>query len=99
MPAVQVQQRTVLAMLNEAARCLSDGIIRSPRDGDVGAVFGIGFPPFRGGPFRYMDSLGIKIVVQRLEDLNARFPGRFEPAELLLDMARRNQSFYADERG
>ena len=99
MPAVQIQQRTILSMLNEAARCLSDGIIRSPRDGDVGAVFGIGFPPFRGGPFRYMDALGIKIVVQRLEDLNARFPGRFEPAELLLDMARRNQSFYADERG
>src|SRR5256714_6699626 len=86
MPAVQIQQRTVLAMLNEAARCLSDGIIRSARDGDVGAVFGIGFPPFRGGPFRYLDALGIKIVVQRLEDLNARFPGRFEPAELLLDM-------------
>ncbi len=99
MPGVQIQQRTVLAMLNEAARCLSDGIIRSARDGDVGAVFGIGFPPFRGGPFRYMDTLGIKIVVQRLEDLNARFPGRFEPAELLIDMARRNQSFYADEHG
>jgi 3-hydroxyacyl-CoA dehydrogenase/enoyl-CoA hydratase/3-hydroxybutyryl-CoA epimerase len=98
MPAVQIQQRTVLAMLNEAARSLSDGIIRSPRDGDVGAVFGIGFPPFRGGPFRYMDSLGVKIVVQRLEDLNARFPGRFEPAELLLEMARRNQSFYSSER-
>jgi 3-hydroxyacyl-CoA dehydrogenase/enoyl-CoA hydratase/3-hydroxybutyryl-CoA epimerase len=98
MPAIQVQQRTVLAMLNEAARCLSDGIIKSPRDGDVGAVFGIGFPPFRGGPFRYMDSLGIQIVVQRLEDLNARFPGRFEPSELLLEMARRKQVFYPDER-
>ena len=98
MPAVQIQQRTVLAMLNEAARCLSDGIIHSPRDGDVGAVFGIGFPPFRGGPFRYMDSLGVKIVVQRLEDLNARFPGRFDPAEILLEMARRNQSFYTSER-
>jgi len=98
MSSVQIQQRTVLAMLNEAVRCLSDGIIRSPRDGDVGAVFGIGFPPFRGGPFRYMDSLGIQIVVQRLEDLNARFPGRFEPAEMLLEMARRRQSFYSDER-
>lgn len=97
-PAVQIQQRTILAMLNEAARCYSDGIIHSPRDGDVGAVFGIGFPPFRGGPFRYMDSLGVKIVVQRLEDLNARFPGRFEPSDLLLEMARRNQSFYASER-
>jgi 3-hydroxyacyl-CoA dehydrogenase/enoyl-CoA hydratase/3-hydroxybutyryl-CoA epimerase len=98
MPSIQIQQRTVLAMLNEAVRCLSDGIIRSPRDGDVGAVFGIGFPPFRGGPFRYMDTLGIQIVVQRLEDLNARFPGRFEPAEMLLEMARRRQTFYSDER-
>ena len=97
MPAIQVQQRTVLAMLNEAARCLQDGIIKSARDGDVGAVFGIGFPPFRGGPFRYMDSLGIQIVVQRLEDLNARFPGRFEPAEILLEMARRRQVFYPDD--
>jgi len=59
---------------------------------------GYGFPPFRGGPFRYMDSLGIQIVVQRLEDLNARFPGRFEPADLLLEMARRRQVFYPDER-
>jgi len=98
MPAIQIQQRTILAMVNEAARCLSDGIIRSSRDGDVGAVFGIGFPPFRGGPFRYMDSLGIQIVVQRLEDLNARFPGRYEPAELLLEMARRRQVFYPDDR-
>jgi len=98
MPAAQIQQRTVLAMLNEAARCLSDGIIKSPRDGDVGAVFGIGFPPFRGGPFRYMDTLGVQIVVQRLEDLNARFPGRFEPADLLLEMARRRQVFYPGER-
>jgi 3-hydroxyacyl-CoA dehydrogenase/enoyl-CoA hydratase/3-hydroxybutyryl-CoA epimerase len=98
MSAVQIQQRTVLAMLNEAVRCLTDGIIRSPRDGDVGAVFGIGFPPFRGGPFRYMDALGIQIVVQRLEDLNARFPGRFEPAEMLLEMVRRRQNFYSDER-
>jgi len=98
MPAIQIQQRAVLAMLNEAARCLSEGIIRSARDGDVGAVFGIGFPPFRGGPFRYMDSLGVGIVVQRLEDLNARFPGRFEPAEILLEMAHRRQVFHGDDR-
>jgi len=94
----EIETRLVLLMVNEAARCLQDGIIKSPRDGDVGAVFGIGFPPFRGGPFRYMDTLGIQIVVQRLEDLNARFPGRFEPADLLLEMARRKQSFYSDER-
>lgn len=47
-----------MLMLNEAARCFDEKVIRSARDGDIGAVFGIGFPPFLGGPFRYMDALG-----------------------------------------
>ncbi|MEO8193322.1 MAG: fatty acid oxidation complex subunit alpha FadJ [Gemmatimonadales bacterium] len=95
-PAAEIQQRTVLPMLNEAARCLAENVIRSPRDGDVGAVFGFGFPAFRGGPFRCMDTLGIADVVKRLEELNDRFPGRFEPAELLVSMARRGERFYRE---
>jgi 3-hydroxyacyl-CoA dehydrogenase/enoyl-CoA hydratase/3-hydroxybutyryl-CoA epimerase len=79
----EIQQRTVLPMLNEAVRCLEDGIIRTPRDGDIGAVFGIGFPPFLGGPFRYLDRLGAAVVVQQLESLDARYPGRYSPAERL----------------
>jgi 3-hydroxyacyl-CoA dehydrogenase/enoyl-CoA hydratase/3-hydroxybutyryl-CoA epimerase len=96
-PASEIQQRTVLPMLNEAARCLAEHVIRSARDGDVGAVFGFGFPPFRGGPFRYMDSIGIPELVKRLEDLNDRFPGRFEPAEILVSMARRGDRFYPEQ--
>ncbi|HVE79701.1 MAG TPA: fatty acid oxidation complex subunit alpha FadJ [Gemmatimonadaceae bacterium] len=96
LPAEEIQQRTVLAMLNEAARCLEEDIVRSPRDGDVGAVFGIGFPPFRGGPFRYMDALGADEVVRRLDALNERFPPRYEPAEILRDMARRKARFYTE---
>jgi 3-hydroxyacyl-CoA dehydrogenase/enoyl-CoA hydratase/3-hydroxybutyryl-CoA epimerase len=93
-PEEDIQRRTVYAMLNEAARCLEDDIIRLPRDGDVGAVFGIGFPPFRGGPFRYMDSIGLEPLLQQLDELNVRFQGRFEAAPILLQMARSNSRFY-----
>jgi 3-hydroxyacyl-CoA dehydrogenase/enoyl-CoA hydratase/3-hydroxybutyryl-CoA epimerase len=94
--AAEIQQRTVMPMLNEAVRCLSEGVIRSARDGDVGAVYGFGFPPFRGGPFRYIDTLGAAEVVRQLEELNDRFTGRFEPAETLVAMARRNERFHPE---
>ncbi|MEQ1689948.1 MAG: fatty acid oxidation complex subunit alpha FadJ [Gemmatimonas sp.] len=90
----EMQRRTVLPMLNEAVRCLDDGIIRSPRDGDIGAIFGIGFPPFLGGPFRYLDTLGAATVVQQLESLDARFPGRFTPSERLRFMALHGTRFH-----
>jgi 3-hydroxyacyl-CoA dehydrogenase/enoyl-CoA hydratase/3-hydroxybutyryl-CoA epimerase len=90
----EIQQRCVLAMVNEAARCLEEGIIQNTRDGDVGAVFGIGFPPFRGGPFRYIDAVGAGKIVQELEELSARFASRFEPSERLAQMARRGERFY-----
>ncbi|HUQ20244.1 MAG TPA: fatty acid oxidation complex subunit alpha FadJ [Gemmatimonadaceae bacterium] len=97
-PADEIVQRTVLPMLNEAVRCLEEGVIRSPRDGDVGAVYGFGFPPFRGGPFRYIDTLGADEVVRQLEELNDRFPGRYAPAETLLAMARRKDYRFHPER-
>jgi 3-hydroxyacyl-CoA dehydrogenase / enoyl-CoA hydratase / 3-hydroxybutyryl-CoA epimerase len=94
MDPVEMQQRCVLAMVNEAARCLEEGVLRSARDGDVGAVFGIGFPPFRGGPFRYVDTLGAGRVVDELQALTDRFPGRFEPAGILVTQARARERFY-----
>jgi 3-hydroxyacyl-CoA dehydrogenase/enoyl-CoA hydratase/3-hydroxybutyryl-CoA epimerase len=97
-PADEIQRRCVLAMVNEAVRCLQEGILRSSRDGDVGAVFGIGFPPFRGGPFRYVDSLGAERTVRALEGLNTDRAPRFAPAQLLIEMAREGRRFYP-ERG
>ncbi|RUO30528.1 fatty acid oxidation complex subunit alpha FadJ [Aliidiomarina sanyensis] len=94
LPADEIAERCVLPMLNEAAWCLQEEIIRSPRDGDIGAIFGIGFPPFRGGPFRYMDSLGIAHVVERLEHFAKTEGDRFKPCALLLDMASEGRSFY-----
>lgn len=94
MEAGEIVDRTVLAMLNEAVRCLEDRVLRSTRDGDVGAVFGIGYPPFRGGPFRTIDAMGAADVVRRLDALDARFPGRFAAATRLREMAARGERFY-----
>ncbi len=75
--AAQIVERAVYPMLDEAVRCLGDGIIASARDGDVGAVFGIGYPAFRGGPFRTLDALGPATVVGALDALARAHPGRF----------------------
>lgn len=92
----QVAERCLLAMLNEAAICLDEGVVRNPRDGDIGAIFGIGFPPFLGGPFRYMDTLGISHVVSRLEHYEGQFGDKFAPAALLKKMAAEGQVFYPE---
>lgn len=91
----QIAERCVLLMLNEAAMCLDEGVIRSPRDGDIGAIFGIGFPPFLGGPFRYMDSLGVGHIVARLEHYQGLYGDRFAPAALLSKMAEEEKTFYS----
>jgi len=90
----EIQRRCVFAMINEAARCLGEGIISCPRDGDVGAVFGIGFPPFRGGPFRYLEAIGIEHATRTLDSLHDRFAPRYEPGELLRELARTGDRFY-----
>lgn len=90
----QISERAVLLMLNEAAMCLDEKLIRNARDGDIGAIFGIGFPPFLGGPFRYMDTLGLGHVVARLEHYQGQFGDRFAPAPMLKSMAVNGQTFY-----
>ena len=91
----EVQDRVVFAFLNEAVRCLEEGILRSPRDGDVGAIFGLGFPPFLGGPFRYLDHLGARFAVEMLEKLEAQHGARFAPAAMLVDLAKEGRRFHA----
>lgn len=90
----EIQLRCALAMLNEAFRCLDEGVLRSARDGDLGAVLALGFPAFRGGPFRYVDVLGANEVLRRTRSLEQRFGARFEPAPLLVDMARHGKRSY-----
>lgn len=91
----EVIQRLVLVMLNEAARAVGEGIVRSPRDGDIGAIFGFGFPPFRGGPLRHADDLGAARLVGELERLAERYGARFAPSDVLREQASRGTKFYS----
>jgi len=81
----EIQDRLGLLMVNEAVHCLQEGVISSARDGDLGAILGLGFPPFRGGPFRHVDTVGRGAVTARLRELAEKHGQRFEPAQVLAE--------------
>lgn len=90
----RVRDRLVFSMLNEAAAAMSEGVVRTPRDADIGAVFGIGYPPFRGGPLRTIDAIGPDQVLATLERLQQMHGPRFAPAPVLQEMARVGGRWY-----
>ena len=93
----EIERRLVYIMLNEAAMAALEGVVRSPRDGDVGAIFGIGYPAFRGGPLRYIDMLG-----RHPRGPDARRTGRratvpaLPPLPALVAMAQDGRRFHPD---
>ena len=92
----EIQERMVFRLLNEAIFCLQDEIITSPRDGDIGLIFGIGYPPFQGGPFRYLDNgLGIETFVSKMQSYAEKYGPQFEPAPLVVDMAKSGKKFHS----
>lgn len=95
LPMETIQQRGLMLLVNEAVRCLDEGIIANPVDGDLGAVLGIGFLPFTGGPFSYIDQLGAKEVVRQMEVLAKAYGPKFAPHERLTHMAAAAARFHA----
>ena len=91
----EIQRRLSLHFINEAARCLAEGILRSARDGDIGAIFGLGFPPFTGGPFMYVDTVGADTIVTQLRALADQHGERYEPAGILVQHAESGEKFRA----
>jgi 3-hydroxyacyl-CoA dehydrogenase/enoyl-CoA hydratase/3-hydroxybutyryl-CoA epimerase len=94
-PAGAIQDRLLLMMVNEAVRCLEDEVLRAPIDGDLGAVFGLGFPPFLGGPFRHVDRAGAASIVDTLQRLADRHGPRFAPADRLQTHAAQDTTFHS----
>ncbi len=91
---MRIQHRMVLALVNEAARCLQEGIIGRPEDADLGTVYGLGFPAFLGGALRYADSLGLTRLIHMLQELQQDYGPRFQPAEILQEKVELDLSFY-----
>ena len=86
-------ERMVLAMVNEAARCVEEGIVAGPEQVDLAMIFGAGFPPYRGGVLRHADTVGLAYIVDRLKALCDEKGARFEPCTLLAAKAERGETF------
>jgi 3-hydroxyacyl-CoA dehydrogenase/enoyl-CoA hydratase/3-hydroxybutyryl-CoA epimerase len=91
-PAVLVE-RMVLAMINEAARCLEEGVVADAGLLDLAMIFGAGFPPYRGGLMRHADTLGLTHIVARLQAHAAERGERYAPAALLVRLAESGGTF------
>ena len=91
-----LQQRMVLGMVNESARCLADGVVEDPADIDFAMISGTSFAPFRGGPLRYADSIGAGKLVELMQRLAKSGATQLAPCALLIEMARSGKSFYVE---
>ena len=89
-----VRERLLYRQMVECARCFAEGVLETPQDGDLGAIFGWGFAPFTGGPFSHMDTLGLANVVAVLDGLTQRHGDRFAAPQLLREMAAAGETFY-----
>uniref|UniRef100_A0A8C2S676 Trifunctional enzyme subunit alpha, mitochondrial n=2 Tax=Capra hircus TaxID=9925 RepID=A0A8C2S676_CAPHI len=90
-----IQYRLVTRFVNEAILCLQEGVLATPTEGDIGAVFGLGFPPCLGGPFHFVDLYGAQKIVDRLRKYEAAYGKQFTPCQLLVDHANNpNKKFY-----
>jgi len=95
--STEIIQRCVYPMINEAARCLDEGLVSSARDVDLGMIFGTGFAPFRGGLLKYADSEGLDKVVKILKEYTKSYGKRFTPSKSLLKIHKKGKGFYGAE--
>lgn len=89
----EIIDRMMIAFCNETVRCLEDNIVASPAEADMAMIMGVGFPPFRGGPCRYIDQIGVANYVA-LCDKYAHLGKAYEAPAKLRDMAQNGETFY-----
>ncbi|WP_114787700.1 fatty acid oxidation complex subunit alpha FadB [Vibrio tetraodonis] len=93
----EIIQRMMIPMINEVVLCLEENIIASPQEADMALVYGLGFPPFRGGVFRYLDSVGIVEFVAMAKQ-HSGLGAMYQVPQLLIDMAAKGETFYGNQQ-
>ncbi|WP_097461711.1 fatty acid oxidation complex subunit alpha FadB [Mangrovitalea sediminis] len=89
----EIIERMMVPLCLETVRCLEDGIVETPAEADMGLVYGIGFPPFRGGALRYIDSIGVAEFC-KIADKYADLGALYQPTEGLREMAKAGKKFF-----
>ena len=89
-----VQKRLLYIQAIESVKTIQENIITNPKDADIGSVLGIGFPPATGGVISFVETIGISQFVENCKELSVKYGSRFDPPELLIEMAAKRKSFY-----
>jgi 3-hydroxyacyl-CoA dehydrogenase / enoyl-CoA hydratase / 3-hydroxybutyryl-CoA epimerase len=90
----ELKDRFLVAQALEASRCMEEKVVTDPREADVGSILGFGFAPFSGGTLSYIDGMGTAPFVELARSLAAKHGDRFTPNALLVDMAKKGETFY-----
>lgn len=91
----EIIARMMVPLCMETVRCLEDGIVGSPAEADMALIYGIGFPPFRGGALRYIDAMGVAEFVAVAERLSDELGALYAPTSRLKEMAANGEQFYS----
>ncbi|MCE8014479.1 fatty acid oxidation complex subunit alpha FadB [Halomonas sp. MCCC 1A17488] len=91
--------RMMVPLCLETVRCLEDGIVETPAEADMALIYGIGFPPFRGGALRYIDAMGVAEFVKLADGLAEELGALYAPTDKLRQMAEAGERFYPKAQG
>ncbi len=83
----ELKERILYRQAIETARCLEEGVLTNVGDGNIGSIFGIGFPPWTGGALQYINGIGMAKFVARADEFTSKYGPRFAPPKLLRDLA------------
>jgi len=95
----EVEQRLLYALMIPSARCYADGVVADPQSADLGAIFGLGFPPWTGGPLSHIDTIGLDNFVATAQNMTQRYGARFTPPQMFIDMAKAGKTLYGGPAG